>query len=156
MPNTGDRHLVSGAADHAVRIHDSSVQECFRVCTCHSSRVKRIATDISTPHLFWSAGEDGLILQHDLRVSHSCSSDPNKPRNVLVDLKSYIGGKAEAKCLSLNPVQSEIMAVGASDPYIRLYDRRMIKLKFRENEDGSVSTDSHQIPSGAVKYFVPG
>jgi len=112
--------------------------------------------DPITPPLFWSAGEDGLILQHDLRVSHTCTSGTTKPRNILLDLKSYIGGKGEAKCVAINPVRSELLAVGANDPYIRLYDRRMIKLQFQENENGSLSTDSSEIPRGAVQYFVPG
>ena len=108
------------------------------------------------PHLFWSAAEDGLILQHDLRASHTCAADSKNPKNVLIDLRSYLGMKAEAKCLAVNPIRPEMMAVGASDPFIRLYDRRMIKVKFLEGEDGSVSTECPEIPYGALQYFVPG
>lgn len=49
-------------------------------------------------------------------------------KNVLVDLKTYMGDYyVEAKCISINPMKSELLAVGANDPYIRIYDRRMIK-----------------------------
>lgn len=40
---------------------------------------------------------------------------------------SHIGRFGEAKCLAINPVRPELLAVGANDPYIRLYDRRMIR-----------------------------
>lgn len=49
-------------------------------------------------------------------------------KNVLIDLRTYMGDYyVEAKCISVNPVRSELIAVGVNDPYIRLYDRRMIK-----------------------------
>lgn len=40
-----------------------------------------------------------------------------------------MGGNAEAKCLAINPVRPEQIAVGANDPYIRLYDRRVLSCK---------------------------
>lgn len=40
-----------------------------------------------------------------------------------------MGGSAEAKCLAINPVRPELIAVGANDPYVRLYDRRQISCK---------------------------
>jgi len=68
-----------------------------------------------------------------------------------------VGNKAEAKCLSLNPVRPELMAVGASDPFIRLYDRRMIKVMPAEESLGSGADSETVSPSdGAVQYFVPG
>ena len=33
---------------------------------------------------------------------------------------------AEAKCLAINPVRPEMLAVGANDPYVRVFDRRML------------------------------
>jgi len=57
-------------------------------------------------------------------MPHSCSREVN---NVLVNLLNHLGRYAEAKCLAINPQRPELLAVGANDPYIRLYDRRMIK-----------------------------
>lgn len=65
-----------------------------------------------------------LFRQFDLRMPHSCSREVN---NVLVNLLNHLGRYAEAKCLAINPQRPELLAVGANDPYIRLYDRRMIK-----------------------------
>lgn len=46
----------------------------------------------------------------------------------LIDLQHHIGSNAEAKCVAINPRRPEQLAVGASDAYARVYDRRMIKL----------------------------
>lgn len=44
----------------------------------------------------------------------------------LINLTTYIDTNAEAKCIALNPVKTELLAVGANDPYARIYDRRML------------------------------
>lgn len=126
MPKSNDRILVSGAGDNIVQVHDISVREPAFACFCHLGRVKRIATVPSIPFLFWSAAEDGLILQHDIRTPHTCRS--NDCNSVLINLVNHMGRYAEAKCISVNPKKPELIAVGANDAYIRMYDRRMIKL----------------------------
>ncbi|CAH1109387.1 unnamed protein product [Psylliodes chrysocephalus] len=90
-------------------------------CSCHVNRVKRLATSPVEPSLFWSAAEDGLIIQYDLREQHECSSSHTK---VLIDLSYNFG---EVKCIAVNPTKPHYIAVGANDCYIRLYDRRMLK-----------------------------
>ena len=54
----------------------------------------------------------------------------------------------KSKCITVNPMRPEIMGVGANDPYIRLYDRRMI----RQNPKSS----STIIPQEAATYYVAG
>lgn len=72
-----------------------------------------------------SAGEDGSVLQLDHREKHTCRSTDNHVR--LINLTSYIDANAEAKCIAVNPIRTEYIAVGANDPYARVYDRRMLK-----------------------------
>ena len=55
---------------------------------------------------------------------------------------------SEVKCLTVCPSRTELVAVGANDPYVRIYDWRMISLSRAEDD----SDDS----CGAVAYFVPG
>lgn len=62
--------------------------------------------------------------QFDLRNPEMCKGD--HPRNVLVNLNDHIGPHAEAKCLTMSPLRPELLAVGANDPYVRVYDRRML------------------------------
>lgn len=126
MPKSNNTLVVTGAGDNGVRVHDLSLSDTILVCNCHTGRVKRIATVENVPFLFWSASEDGLILQYDMRMKHNCKS--NDREGVLVDLVSHAGRKAEAKCMAVNPTRPELIAVGANDPFVRMYDRRMIKL----------------------------
>lgn len=64
--------------------------------------------------------------QHDLRTPETSKTNP---KNVLINLNAHMGGNAEAKCIAINPVRPEQIAVGANDPYVRLYDRRKLTCK---------------------------
>nr|XP_013189517.1 unnamed protein product [Amyelois transitella] len=158
--------IATCAADGTVRARSVIEGASLLECTCHCGRVKRLATAPDNPHLICSAGEDGLILQHDLRMSHTCNSDSP---NVLVNLLNHLGRHAEAKCVAINPRRPHQLAVGANDFYVRLYDTRMIKLA--KNQGGRLRRfDSLQgrgaraghgdpdnnIPRAAVNYFAPG
>lgn len=46
---------------------------------------------------------------------------------ILANLCGSVTGITEAKCLSINPCRSELLAVGANEAFVRIYDRRMIK-----------------------------
>lgn len=163
--------IATCAADHTVRIRELvGGGDGGSVCSCHCGRVKRLATAPDSPHLLWSAGEDGLVLQHDVRVPHQCNSET---RNVLVNLLNHLGRDGEAKCIAVNPRRPELLAVGANDFYVRMYDRRMIKLgKLHTAGDGQTRTTwerqnyrcaragqgdpDNNIPRGCVQYFAPG
>uniref|UniRef100_T1IVI1 WD and tetratricopeptide repeats protein 1 n=1 Tax=Strigamia maritima TaxID=126957 RepID=T1IVI1_STRMM len=165
LPKSNDSILVSGAADCKIRVYDLNLMETTQVCSCHGNRVKRIATAPNIPFLFWSAAEDGLIMQFDLRTPHTC---PNTNNNVLINLTNHLGKNAEAKCLAINPLRPELLAVGANDPYVRLYDRRMITpstIKYsdlgripweRPYTHRAESVDEDNLPPGCAQYFVAG
>ncbi|XP_063362670.1 WD and tetratricopeptide repeats protein 1 [Cydia amplana] len=160
--------IATCAADGTVRARSICGGAPLLECSCHCGRVKRLAVAPHNPHLIWSAGEDGLILQHDLRTSHRCTS-----ANVLVNLLNHLGRYAEAKCVSVNPRRPYQLAVGANDLYVRLYDTRMIKISKLQAaagagmrvawERGSVrcaragaGDPDHNIPRAAVTYYAPG
>ncbi|CAG5002562.1 unnamed protein product [Parnassius apollo] len=160
--------LVTCAADGTVRARNVSGSSLFE-CSCHCGRVKRLASAPDNPHLLWSAAEDGLVIQHDVRTSHRCSS---ASANVLVNLINHLGRYAEAKCVAVNPRRPYQLAVGANDFYVRLYDTRMIKLSRLEpralhsqllfdrqnvlcTRAGHGDPDN-DIPRAAVQYFAPG
>ncbi|XP_075228255.1 WD and tetratricopeptide repeats protein 1-like isoform X2 [Lycorma delicatula] len=171
LPKSNDSIVITGAGDWQIHVHDVSLRETTQICSCPGGRVKRLATTPQLPYLFWSAAEDGGIRQFDMRVPHTCSSDVS---NILVYLRTHLGGYAEAKCLAINPCRPEILAVGANDPYVRLYDRRMIKLTgFKESNSSTFSRplpiphpvlgDVHDelevednLLPGCVQYYVAG
>lgn len=169
LPNTNDSILVSGAADCKIRVYDTGADENTHVFSCHVGRVKRLAVAPNVPFMFWSAAEDGTIMQFDLRSSDSSQANP---KNVIVNLNAHLGHSAEAKCLAINPLRPEYLAVGANDPYIRMYDRRMLvcrSLKVpqettnrspwsweRSSPLAPSSPEEFPIPHDAVTYFIAG
>lgn len=70
---------------------------------------------------------------------------------------------AEAKCLAINPLQPELLAVGCNDPFVRLYDHRMLAShsfsevkKTSSSSSSSISPEDAKLPPGCVQYFAPG
>ncbi|XP_072153269.1 WD and tetratricopeptide repeats protein 1 isoform X2 [Bemisia tabaci] len=168
LPSGRDNIIISGSGDHQVHVHDIEANETLNICSCSTGRVKRIATHYLHPHLYWAAAEDGAIRQYDTRVPHSCSGNT---KNVLVYLKKHLNDFAEAKCLALNPCRPEMLAVGANDPFVRLYDRRMINLTHVKNRNlestSSLFNNSFltvadelsqedNLPPNCVQYFTAG
>ncbi|XP_075440757.1 WD and tetratricopeptide repeats protein 1-like [Ascaphus truei] len=155
LPHSNGRILITGAADAKVHVHDVTARETLHVFSDHTNRVKRIATAPLWPNTFWSAGEDGLIRQYDLRESGTHSE-------VLIDLTEYCGQLVEAKCVSVSPRDNNCMAVGASGPFVRLYDIRMIhshRKSMLQNPQSGVHTFCDRqkpIPDGAAQYYVAG
>lgn len=168
MPKSNDRILVTGAGDNCVIAHDISVPGTIFHCRCHAGRVKKIACE-NSPNLFWSGSEDGTVMQYDLRTNHYCKPSRGDNYRVLVDLVNHAGRKAEVKCLAVNQMRPELIAVGANDQYVRLYDRRMIKLgKVTETaptlgewarlspETAGKGDPDNNIPIPGAQYFIPG
>ncbi|XP_025099110.1 WD and tetratricopeptide repeats protein 1-like [Pomacea canaliculata] len=166
LPASGDSTLVTGAADCKIRVHDLNMQETMQVFSCHAGRVKRIATAPNLPFVFWSAAEDGCIMQFDLRCPEMSSSHPS---NILINLNAHMGDHAEAKCIAVNSLRPELIAVGANDPYVRVYDRRMLACRSMKLPGDPntrfpwdhphlepVEGEDYSLPEGCVQYFIAG
>lgn len=94
-----------------------------------------------------------------MRESHICHASENC-KNILIDLTLHVGS-CEVKCIEVNPCQSELLAVGCSDPYVRMYDRRMLRKHCLASgvshcciETCPIGTAS--LPKGCARYFSPG
>jgi WD and tetratricopeptide repeat-containing protein 1 len=144
LPHANDGLLVTAAADGEIRLHDLSRSEVIEEIRCNEKRVKRISTTPAMPYMFWSAAEDGTVRQYDLRET---SSDHNR---ILINLRSACGSQAEVKCLSINPTQPNLLAIGCSDQYVRLFDIRKLVVR-------SEAQMGHPYPEDApLHYFCPG
>lgn len=153
MPNGLDNLVISGAGDSQIRVHDVTSKSVMAVLHSHKGRVKRLAVTPDQPHLFWSTSEDGTVMQFDLRDADTLSN--KEQRCLLIDLKKHMGPQCEIKCLNINPAFSEQLAIGANDPYARVYDRRMLQCRLI---DSARSTDDDHVDSlkGCVDYYVAG
>ncbi|KAH9636271.1 hypothetical protein HF086_009467 [Spodoptera exigua] len=145
--------IATCAADGTVRARSVNSNAPLLECVCHCARVKRLATAPDNPHLLWSAGEDGLVLQHDLRMSHSCNPDS---ANVLVNLLNHLGRYAEAKCVAVNPRRPYQLAVGANDFYTSGPSRQMWERQNMRCSRAGHGDPDNNIPRAAVHYFAPG
>ena len=88
--------------------------------------------------------------QYDIRESHVCRGEGGECRNVLIDLNKTCGSNPACKCVDINPVRNEQIAIGAYDPYIRLYDTRVLSLSYPSTEL------SVRPEAGCVAHFAPG
>ncbi|XP_061772113.1 WD and tetratricopeptide repeats protein 1 [Nerophis ophidion] len=149
LPHSGDRILITGAADTKVHVHDLTVKETIHMFSDHTNRVKRIATAPMWPSTFWSAAEDGVIRQYDLRES-------SKRSQALINLTEFCGQLMEAKCLAVNPCDNNYMAVGANGPFVRLYDIRMIHNGRKSTVLHPIFDNLSPIPDNSVQYYVAG
>jgi len=92
-------------------------------------------------------------------MSHECPTD--KSKNTLVTVFSNSGKRIEAKCLDINQLRTEQLAVGANDQYVRLYDRRMIQslssidVKCPSFVSEYEANNANKV-NNALQYFVPG
>lgn len=95
-------------------------------------------------------------------MSHECPND--KSKTTLVTIYGNSGKKIEAKCLDINQLRTEQLAVGANDQYVRLYDRRMIQslssFGVQSLSDHVLEYDGNNAAlskvNNALQYFVPG
>ncbi|XP_011200013.2 WD and tetratricopeptide repeats protein 1 [Bactrocera dorsalis] len=161
LPRHNDALIATAAADRSIYVFDvNRPNDAILSCTCHVGRVKRLATAPDSPFVFWSAGEEGSILQLDTREQHRCNTEGNRVR--LINLDTHVNTHAEAKCLAINPRRTELLAVGTNDPYARLYDRRMLHLVSSLVGGGSnllvngADDGSGVIPKDCVTYYCPG
>ncbi|RZF44479.1 hypothetical protein LSTR_LSTR002252 [Laodelphax striatellus] len=120
LPLSGDRHIVSSARDGQVRMSVlsgtgvcKSTRELFR----HKRPVNKLATLNDTPHVFHSAGEDGLVMNIDVRE--------HRPRKFLI-VRDEVTGRIPLFSIHNNPMNSHEFCVAGDDKYIRLYDKRRI------------------------------
>jgi len=146
LPGSEDGQLASGAGDCRVCLADVEAGAVTRSVMGHQGRVKRLAVAGDVPGVIWSGGEDGLVRQWDTREKWTADS-----ANVLINLTNQAGRSAEVKCLAICPSRPELVAVGANDPYVRVYDRRSVSCVAIDT-----SCEPSEEPSGAVAYFVPG
>ncbi|POM58213.1 Hypothetical protein PHPALM_37171 [Phytophthora palmivora] len=125
VPGTDDHVLASGAMDNDVRIHYAPFREdSSKVFRVHGDRVKDIGSSWAVPKVFWTAAEDGLVYQFDLRALPKTRGQCETPdaSGVLINLgKDRNGRVLRGMGMTTHPIrwiQRKLM-----------YDRRMLRVQ---------------------------
>eukprot|EP01026_Neomeris_dumetosa_P027143 TRINITY_DN22078_c1_g1_i3.p1 TRINITY_DN22078_c1_g1~~TRINITY_DN22078_c1_g1_i3.p1 ORF type:complete len:322 (-),score=23.61 TRINITY_DN22078_c1_g1_i3:15-980(-) len=113
IPFTGDNMVVSCGLDDKVRLNN--IEKGVGISLHHhTGSVKRVIVNPNSPNSIISCSEDGTVKSFDRRYP--------KHVEVLVNLRPYRKQIFGVACSGLNPW---LLAVGSSDEFCRIYDRRM-------------------------------
>lgn len=92
----------------------------------------------------------------DIRQPPTCTGECN---HVLINLVYHCGLNAEVKCVAINPTRPELIAVGSNDPFVRVFDRRMLKTcHVVLGQPASSTADDAEFspPETSAQYYVSG
>lgn len=119
MPHTGNAFVASSGLDHQVR-HTSVERAVSTLWSCHSDSVKMV-TAVS-PHVFISASIDGTARQFDVRVPPFHSK--YAASTIIVRIAVRDSPPRGIFSAVLSPQSDNHLLVAASEPCLRIYDRR--------------------------------
>ncbi|CAI5746295.1 unnamed protein product [Peronospora destructor] len=150
VPGTDNHVLATGAMDHDVRIHYAPFRDVSsKIYRVHRGRVKDIGSSHAVPKVFWTAAEDGLVYQFDLRVLPKTDGTWETPdtSGVLIKLgRDRNGSVLKAMGMTVHPLDPLKVAIACGDFYTRMYDRRMLRVQQHARTTGATSP---------VKVFAP-
>ncbi|KAL3266469.1 hypothetical protein HHI36_010639 [Cryptolaemus montrouzieri] len=114
---SGDLHIASCSRDGQVRIarlsNEGGVRE-NRKLGCHKAACHKLTVLPDQPQIILSAGEDGVVLSHDIRKTKS-----DHIVNVKVD-----GRHVPLYSIHGHPLRTHEFCVGGQDDMVRVYDQR--------------------------------
>ncbi|KAL3669127.1 hypothetical protein V7S43_005510 [Phytophthora oleae] len=153
VPGTDDNVIASGAMDSEVRIHYAPFREdSSKVFRVHRDRVKDISSSWAVPKVFWTAAEDGLVYQFDLRALPKTGGSCETPNasGVLINLGRDRNGRVlRGMGLTTHPLDPTKVVLACGDFYTRMYDRRMLHVQQH------VSTARSAGATTPVEVFAP-
>ena len=130
LPETSDHQIISCAGDGAILHTDILRQEktLNSFFNCHGGTVYEVAIVPGDPNSFLTCGEDGTVRWFDLRTKSKCAEEDCRD-DILIRCQRAVTS------LSLHPVVNYQLALGCSDSFVRVYDRRML----RSGDEGEVN-----------------
>lgn len=119
--------------DFDVRIHYAPFhRDSTKLFRVHRGRVKDIASSWGVPKVFWTAAEDGLVYQFDIRSLPKSDGRTETPdtSGILIRLGRGRRGKTlRGMGMAVHPHDPTKVALACGDFYTRLYDRRMLRIQ---------------------------
>jgi WD repeat-containing protein 42A len=122
MPYTAESVLVTAARDGQVRclvLSSSGSLVASKRVALHQDSAHKIALEPYSPHVFLSCGEDGSVLEVDLREEAK--------RNKILVVKNEKGRRVALYSIFIDPSNTHLFAVSGRDQFARIYDRRKLK-----------------------------
>ncbi|KAJ3659085.1 hypothetical protein Zmor_010793 [Zophobas morio] len=117
LPLSGDLHIASCARDGQVRLAQLSKEEGVRnarLLGSHKGPCHKLIVLPEQPQVILSAGEDGAVLNHDVRGPKSTKIVTVKEDTKTIALYSIHG----------HPLKSHEFCVSGRDSIVRVYDQR--------------------------------
>jgi len=150
LPGDDLHRVVSCSGDGIVAYNDLTMTidqinshmnffECHNLGTTYE--VQTVPTESET---FMSCGEDGTVRLYDLREATSCH-ESECTHNVLIN------GPAAITTMDLAPISGFFMALGSSDGYVRIYDRRYLCVL--DKEQYTIPVKCFSIPAAENRAF---
>lgn len=128
LPGEDQHRVVSCSGDGIVAYShlkepktDKNYFECHNLGTTYE-----VATIPSEGDTFMSCGEDATVRLYDLREASSCHTRALNTGDCTHNI--LISGPAAITTMDLAPISCCYLAVGSSDGYLRIYDRRYLSL----------------------------
>ncbi|CAI8025226.1 DDB1- and CUL4-associated factor 8 [Geodia barretti] len=122
MPYTGESVLVTAARDGQVRcliLSSTGSLVASKRVALHNDSAHKIALEPYSPDMFLSCGEDGSVLEVDLREEAK--------RNKLLVVKNEKRSRIPLYSIFIDPCNTHLFAVSGRDQFARVYDRRKLK-----------------------------
>ena len=122
VPHSRASKLLSCGADGRVVLTyvDTVSHHCSTTLHVHRGRAHRLALIPSTPHEFYSCGEDGCLLTHDLRDSHTT------PR-IVTHFRDAQRMRCSIYVLGVHPTRHYEVALGGAHEAVKIYDTRRMR-----------------------------
>ncbi|CAA3006297.1 DDB1- and CUL4-associated factor 8 isoform X2 [Olea europaea subsp. europaea] len=126
MPYTEDRSIVTCAADGQVR--HAQILERGEVKTKllgrHQGAAHKLSIEPGSPHLFYTCGEDGMVQHVDLRTGTAAELFTCQP----IESQRFMS-IIHLNAIAIDPRNPNILTVGGSDQFARLFDIRKCKVE---------------------------
>ena len=153
VEDCGSRLIATCAMDGEVRIHDIKHNTSLATADAsysHHGFARQLATAKREGSMLWSIADDGIVAQWDHR-EQAAYPIISLPYNSAASSATSL---LEGRSVAANPSRPHLLAVAASDAFVRVYDRRMLKPLHTRGVNGT-GLPSCRLWSSACEAHLP-
>lgn len=115
------RFLATGDQNGVMTLWNVAAAQSLRSIQCHSAPLRAIAFGVPGSDLLFTAGDDHLIVMHDIRsfAAHSAESVPSTYRSDIIH--TFVGHSGYVLSLSACP-DGRLLASSSTDGTVKIWD----------------------------------